>query len=133
MSMSNVPQVFHCAFNSLCVFLCIQLTSIAAWQVAELCVVLAATHRLHHLQPIPDIRRQKSKFSEYHRWPHFSPGPPGAWCPDQPLCTEAEHNGDCVETVWRLCVDADCFYEFLIYYLRPLTAAGSTLLTPPQE
>ena len=74
------------------------------------------------------VRRQKSKFSEYQSWPHFSPGP-GAWCPDQTLYTEAEHNGDCVETVWRLCVDADCFYEFLIYYLRPLTAAAA----PPRS
>ena len=120
------------------VALCILLTSIAAWQVPELCL-LSSQPRTGCIIPAYSrevsraVRRQKSKFSEYHRWPHFSPGPPGAWCPDQPLYTEAEHNGDCVETVWRLCVDADCFYEFLIYYLRPLTAAGSTLLTPPRS
>ena len=87
----------------------------------ELCIVLAATHRLHHPSLFPEVRHKKTKV-RILCIPSLATLQPGAWCLVQTRHRLRRLNT--METVETL-GDADCFYEFLIYYLRPLTAAAA--------
>ena len=63
----------------------------------ELCIVLAATHRLHHPSFSREVRHKKTKV-QILCIPSLATLQPGAaWCLVQTsdTTTEVEHNGDC--------------------------------------